>query len=477
MFKNKKVLIIALSIVALLLILFVPIPKTAQFDDGSALSLTSLTYKVIFWDMYKNSEKPYNKTEFLLLPNNFKSAQTLWDKRKDNLIRDGYGSVIMYASITQKDEAGITVKEILTNQNDTSVSICYISKDTFDKLSDGITYTELSLGRTIVIVYDGVILESYPAMFDNIFKITISDSVTTVVEDKSVSSTETVSDKTESVTTSSANSNSNQEIISSHETTSSQQNSSTNQSYVYETSKSFWFQNIHKYPENYDEQSQLLMPYIVVEPQDYNPTKKYPVILYFHGKGDGYPDKDDLEYAKKFNQQQAFQFDDAYSDCYEWLDQAVIIMPQLQNGLWWEFGINNDGPLDAAMRIFDKVTNEFSCDNSRYYVMGPSMGGYATIMVAAKHSDIFAAAMPLCPALSVGNDLAYQLKNIPMFFLHGKNDTTVLPSYSMSSCGAIKIAGGRDVYIKLYDGADHNLWRYAYKDDEIWEWLFSQKKQ
>ena len=480
----KKTIIIITSIIALLLILFAPVPKKDTLDGGTALSLTSLTYKVIIWEMYEESEKPYDITEFLLLPNNFKSAQTLWNERYADIKNEGYGTVTMYATITKKDEFGITVAETFSLDGSASNNVCYIAKATFnDKCSD-IVYDELSLGRSLIIVYDGEILESYPGQFNDIYKISISDSATTVIQDNT--ETKTSSEikaesniQSENTPASSTDSSSVQSNTSSYETTTSQPTNSKIDLPMHE-SKGFWFQNIHKYPEYYDQKSKLLMPYlVVVEPENYDPAKKYPVILYFHGAGDGYPKKEDdeYEYQLRFNQRQAFQFVDGYIYCYEWLDQAIIIMPQLNSGSWWDFYPEEDGPLDAAMRIFEKVTTEFSCDSSRYYVMGPSMGGYATMEVAAKYNDIFAAALPSCAAWTCTPEEAEQLKNMPILFLHGTSDNLVYHSRSEQNYELIKSKDSTKVSIKLYDGADHDLWRYSLKDDEPFEWLFAQKKQ
>ena len=486
---KKKLIIVIVSVASLLLIIFTPIPKNTKLSNGNAFSLTSLTYKVIFWDMYKDSDKPYNKTKFLLVPNNFKSTHSLWDKMYTDLKSDGYGAVTMYVTTTKKDKFGITVTETFSLNGNESNNICYIDKSTFEKVCKDITFGDLSLGRTLIISYDGEILESYPAQFNKIFKITSSDIATTIIEDNNNddnSSVDTDSVKSdtqgdtqnESIITSSSIDSLEQSSISSSETNASQQDNSSIDLPLHKP-KGFWYQNVHKYPEHYDQKSKLLMPYLVVEPENYDPNKKYPVILYFHGAGDGYPKREDdeYEYQLRFNQRQAFQFIDGYIYCYEWLDQAIIIMPQLNNGNWWNFYPEEDGPLDAAMRIFNKVTTEFSCDSSRYYVMGPSMGGYATMEVAAKYNNIFAAAMPSCAAWTCTQEKAEQLKDIPILFLHGTSDNIVYHSRSEQNYELIKSKGNTKASIKLYDGADHDLWRYSLKDDEPFEWLFSKYKQ
>ena len=81
--SKKKLIIIIVSVASVLLILFTPIPKNTKLSNGNAFSLTSLTYKVIFWEMYKDSDKPYNKSEFLLVPNNARfehSKNNIWEE-------------------------------------------------------------------------------------------------------------------------------------------------------------------------------------------------------------------------------------------------------------------------------------------------------------------------------------------------------------------------------------------------------------
>ena len=83
MSKKKKILLIVLPIIALLLILFTPIPQTEDLPDGKVTTLNSLTYKLVFWNLYENTDKPYNETELILLPDNFSSVESLFEKRQN----------------------------------------------------------------------------------------------------------------------------------------------------------------------------------------------------------------------------------------------------------------------------------------------------------------------------------------------------------------------------------------------------------
>ena len=190
-----------------------------------------------------------------------------------------------------------------------------------------------------------------------------------------------------------------------------------------------------------------------------------------HGAGYRFNSHDD----SNFNELQVSTLVSSYIFNYEWLTKAIIIAPQISTSDWWDFGQNSNGSLDAAMRIFEKVTSEYSCDSNRYYVTGGSMGGYATWQVVAKYNNLFAAAMPMCGWWTPSD--ACRLIDMPIRIIHGTADSTVSVEKSKSMYNAIKAAGGQKVVLSLYEGAEHDVWRNAYYDADTWNWLFSQKKE
>ena len=139
MFKTKKVIIIV-SIIVFFLVLFAPIPKKINLDDGSAFSLTSLTYKIVFWDMYKESYKPFNSVEFIIFPKNFNTEEKIWGNKSKKLINKGYSAVNSLAFILEKENDYIIVCEIKDgNINKTQTKFIY--KDTFSKLAENIEFS------------------------------------------------------------------------------------------------------------------------------------------------------------------------------------------------------------------------------------------------------------------------------------------------------------------------------------------------
>ena len=490
MLKKKNKIIILVCIFALFIILFTPIPQKLKLNGGTAKVLSALTYKTIRWNCFEESYMPYIKTEFFIFPKNFNSTKNYCISKEKKLLNTGYGSTVTYATVKSKTNNYV----IVTSINDNNKKDITIDKSSFIKVSQNIKFDDLKYETKLTIISTNVFSNTQKNAPSKLFKILPTD-VEQQINFETINSQNTenidIVENTSTNKENSSNINDSSNNINNSTENSKTDNTSKNQisnslssdvpsiDLPMYTPKGFWFQNVHKYPEHYDEKSKLLMPYLVVEPENYDPSKKYPVILYFHGAGDGYPEKesDEYEYQLRFNQRQAFQFVDGYIYCYEWLDQAIIIMPQCKNGVWWDFYPEECGPLDAAMRIFNKVTNEFSCDSSRFYVMGPSMGGYATLEVAAKYNNVFAAAMPSCAAWTCSNEKANLLKDMPILFLHGNADNLVDHTLSQFNYEMLEAVGNNNVQIKIYDGADHDLWRYSLKDDEPFMWLFSKKKQ
>ena len=477
MTKRKKIIIIISSVVAFFLIAFTPIPKRIELTDGSALSFNSLTYKIVIWDMFDDSQKPYNETEIFFLSNNFTKTESLWENKENDLRSKGYGTVSVVFSVEKIENGWIWIKEFTSDEN--AITDCVITDKEIEEYGNNISVKDITVGSVLDIHFNGLVLESYPCTLSGIYKIKKIDAKETVTgeipttdnngtshsneENVTSSNVNTESQKTDDINSDNSSSSSDSSISSSTDTSSTV----SSQEYIFHN---FWEQNIHTYDKYYDDISNINIPYMVIEPKDYDTNKEYPVILFLHGAGYRYESINGYD----VNQLQIQTLSNSFSYNYQWMQQALIIAPHISENDWWDFGPNSDGSLDAAMRIFEKVTSEYSCDSNRYYVTGGSMGGYATWAVAVKYSDVFAAAMPMCGWWNTAD--AHLLTNMPIRIIHGTADTTVSVNKSKEMYNAIKSAGGNNVELALYEGSEHDVWRAAYFDAETFEWLFSQHK-
>ena len=112
---------------------------------------------------------------------------------------------------------------------------------------------------------------------------------------------------------------------------------------------------------------------------------------------------------------------------------------------------------------------------SRVYVTGISMGGYGTWYASALRSDLFAASIPICGGGDI--DWAGRFGDLPFWVFHGTDDNVVPINRSREMVAAMKRNGHRpEPKFTEYEGGAHDVWTRTYKRDDVFEWLFSQRK-
>ena len=216
-----------------------------------------------------------------------------------------------------------------------------------------------------------------------------------------------------------------------------------------------------------DEISGYSLPYCLIPPENYDENKKYPVLLYLHGAGER--GSDNQSHLKNM-------IDKMYKYNGRLMNEAIVICPQCPAGDWWNINTRNKnaptGALGAAMNLLFSIQNTYSCDENRIYVMGLSMGGFATWTLLQEYPDLFAAGVPIC---GWGNpQKAPILAKIPIWIYHGTNDRTVSIESSEAMYDAITSCGGNKIIFTRLEGFDHNVWTWASNDYSMQRWLFEQ---
>lgn len=233
--------------------------------------------------------------------------------------------------------------------------------------------------------------------------------------------------------------------------------------------------------EHYYKQGKL--GYRVLYPENFDPSKKYPLVYFLHGAGErGTDNEKQLVHGSKL-------FLDAQnrSDC-----PAIIVFPQCPPNDYWanvsrevntetgkrDFIFAKKGKptkaMQGAISLIDSLVALSHVDKSRVYVSGLSMGGMGTFELVNRKPDTFAAAMPICGGDNPKSAKSYA-KKLPFWVFHGAKDNVVPPVYSQQMVDALKAKGGT-VKFSLYPDANHNSWDSAFAEPEFLSWLFSQSK-
>jgi predicted peptidase len=205
--------------------------------------------------------------------------------------------------------------------------------------------------------------------------------------------------------------------------------------------------------------------YRLLEPVDYDPNKKYPMVVCLHGGAgwgtDNYRQFEGSLFARLLSRPENRE---KYP--------AFLFVPQCPPGFSWG-GLPNLPTVDSL--VFETITaleNEFSIDKNRLYVAGHSLGGYGTWYFIGTHPDRFAAAVPVA---GEGDPvLAPNMVDVGVWAFHGANDRNVPVSGSREMIEAIRKGGGEPRYTESPHGG--HGWKMVEDAPGLLDWLFAQKR-
>ncbi len=241
-------------------------------------------------------------------------------------------------------------------------------------------------------------------------------------------------------------------------------------------------QDTSLYEGHFFVQGKDTMPYRVLLPIGYNPHESYPLILFLHGAGERGNDN-----VKHLSHGAYLFLKDSIRKKYP----AIIVFPQCAENSFWaninfdydtltkkrSIGFQADGEPSTSMKLlmslFTELQKIYLFDKSRLYVGGLSMGGMGTFELTRRMPNTFAAAIAICGGADTTT--AKTISNTAWWVFHGSKDDVVDPAFSKNIAAALKAAGA-DVRLTLYPEDGHDSWDDAFKEPELFTWLFSHHK-
>jgi predicted peptidase len=224
------------------------------------------------------------------------------------------------------------------------------------------------------------------------------------------------------------------------------------------------------------------LPYRILFPQNFDPAKKYALILVLHGAGKrGNDNEAQLKFGPKL----------FLKDSIRAKYPAIVVFPQCPTNSYWSnmtiddnssgkliFNFKEGGEPTIAMKsllgLVTQLLDKPYIDKHKVYVGGMSMGGMGTFEILRRRPDLFAAAFAICGGDNTLNAKIYARK-VPLWIFHGAKDNTVPSDHSIIMVEAIKAAGG-DPKFTLYPNDGHNSWDDAFAEPGLMPWLFSHRK-
>ncbi len=190
-------------------------------------------------------------------------------------------------------------------------------------------------------------------------------------------------------------------------------------------------------------------------PADSILNSKPPILIFLHGKS---LSGTDMDRVKKYGVIHEIENGRKIP--------AIVIAPQVVSGSW---------DADKILEVLKYVQSIYKTDSSRIYVCGMSLGGYGTMRFAGKYPEIVAAGVALCGGGNLVD--ACNLAQIPFWIQHGTADKAIPISESRVMVKAINACnGGKNLIYTEVKGASHSDLEKVFRTDEMYDWLFSKKK-
>ena len=206
-------------------------------------------------------------------------------------------------------------------------------------------------------------------------------------------------------------------------------------------------------------------------PASYDPSRKWPAILFLHGSGERGNDG-----TKQITVGLGRALSEGKIDT-----QAIVIFPQCPDGQRWV-----GAPGKIAIAALDQAEREFSIDRHRVALTGMSMGGAGAWILAAQNPKRWSALAPVCgyvhrpPALPDADEptsdsyeeFARRLPRIPIWIFHGSDDPVVPVTESREMARALGVTAAYTEFAHT----GHNAWDPAYTQTHVVSWLIEQKQ-
>ena len=162
---------------------------------------------------------------------------------------------------------------------------------------------------------------------------------------------------------------------------------------------------------------------------------KRPLIIWLHGAGEGGSDPTVAYTGNKVTAFSSEKIQAYFGGAYVMAPQTPTFWMDDGSGKYHEEGKTIYGKALKAC-IDEFVEKNPGIDRKRIYIGGDSNGGFMTMRMVVDYPKFFAAAFPVCEALydkTISDRDIENIKNVPIWFVHAKNDPVVDPKKTASA--------------------------------------------
>lgn len=201
--------------------------------------------------------------------------------------------------------------------------------------------------------------------------------------------------------------------------------------------------------------------------------KKRPLIIWLHGAGEGGKSPIIAVSGNKVVNLISEEIQSYFGGCY-------VLGPQSPT-MWMDDGsgkYTTDGSsmyVEALKAFIDEfIAAHDDIDTKRIYIGGCSNGGFMTMKMIISYPDMFAAAFPICEALTdthISDTDINKIKDIPIWFTHAENDPIVkIDLHSDATYQRLMKAGASNVHYTRFKSIVDRTGKYFNEDGTPYEY-------
>jgi len=185
-------------------------------------------------------------------------------------------------------------------------------------------------------------------------------------------------------------------------------------------------------------------------PPGYDPSRRWPAILFLHGAGERGDD----------NEKQLTVGLGPHLDALA--PPAIVVFPQCPLGSSWV------SQMQRAIDALDAARRDHAIDDDSISLTGISLGGAGAWALAAAYPERWSAVAPVCGWM----EPIRPLPDVPYRIFHGDADPVIDVEQSRRMAAQL---GARAEYTE-FAGVTHNAWDPAYRDTDLVDWLVRQRR-
>lgn len=216
---------------------------------------------------------------------------------------------------------------------------------------------------------------------------------------------------------------------------------------------------------------EVALTYAAYEPKA--DGSKRPLLIWLHGAGEGGKDPIIAVSGNKVVNLISDEIQSYFAGCY-------VLGPQTPT-MWMDDGsgqYTTDGSsmyVEALKALIDEfIAAHEDIDSNRIYIGGCSNGGFMTMKMIISYPKMFAAAYPICEALTdiyISDDDINRIKDIPIWFTHAENDPIVkIEIHPDATYERLILAGATNTHYSRFKSVIDRTGEYSNEDGSPYEY-------